>query len=78
MKKQKNVTFEHGKSQSLERDPDITEMIEFAYNDFKTAIINTYIQGLKENTNIMNSAMETIKKTYRNLRNVKCLRLKKT
>lgn len=42
MKKPENMTYEHEKNQSIERDPDITEMIELAYNDFKIAIINIF------------------------------------
>lgn len=34
MKKQENMTFEHEKNQSIERDPGITVMIELEYNDF--------------------------------------------
>lgn len=51
----------HKKNQSIEGDPEITEMIEWADNDFKIVIIYIF-KNLRENLNIMKKEMETIEK----------------
>lgn len=48
------------KHQSIEREPDITDMTEWADEDFKVTIINI-LKDLKDNMKINGSELEDIK-----------------
>lgn len=48
------------KHQSIEREPEITDMTEWADEDFKVTIINI-LKDLKDNMKINGSELEDIK-----------------
>lgn len=75
MNKQENLTPDQKKIRSTERDPEITEIMELADNEAKTAIIKQvyaeYVQGFEEkheNNKQRNGKykQKELNRTYRN------------
>lgn len=62
LKKQRNMTHNQNKKQPIEKEPDMTENMDFINKDLKTSTINliNMLEGAKRNINVMRREMEDI------------------